>query len=191
VSLCPYIFIARFTKVLHFNFNAAFVLMQVFPELLEFPMRLGHDTLLTASLRNASPSYLAFKARTMFQYTLMLMLLLVLVLCASLAEVDALLPAITPTHGFSQTCLCPRWHSRTMSCWRSPAVGDAFKTYALCVYRSKPLPPIVIACVPTSALVSSIPKRATLPPIFAIVQPRDRNPNSCMHAYMQDNATML
>lgn len=36
----------------------------MFPELLEFPMRLGHDTLLTASLRNASPSYLAFKVKT-------------------------------------------------------------------------------------------------------------------------------
>ena len=33
----------------------------MFPELLEFPMRLGADTLLTASLRNASPSFLAFK----------------------------------------------------------------------------------------------------------------------------------
>lgn len=38
--------------------------LQVFPELLEFPMRLGTDTLLTASLRNASPSYLAFKVKT-------------------------------------------------------------------------------------------------------------------------------
>lgn len=37
---------------------------QVFPELLEFPMRLGVDTLLTASLRNASPSYIAFKVKT-------------------------------------------------------------------------------------------------------------------------------